>query len=78
MARSGLPTRERIVSAMRKVTLDNLRPLAEYAVAETGYGRFEDKLKKNELCAVKTPGPEILRPIAGSHAAPWALSRRIV
>lgn len=64
-----LAARERIVAGMRKLTLDNLRPLAEYAVAETGYGRVEDKLKKNELVATKTPGPEILRPIAftGDH-----------
>src|SRR5688572_26332341 len=48
-------TRERIIAAMRKVTMDNLRPLSEYAVAETGYGRVEDKLKKNELVALKTP-----------------------
>ena len=64
-----LATREKIIAAMRKVTLDNLRPLSEYAVEETGLGRVEDKLKKNELCANKTPGPEILRPIAftGDH-----------
>lgn len=61
---SPVATRERIIAAMRKVTLENLRPLSEFAVAETGYGRVEDKIKKNELCAVKTPGPEILRPIA--------------
>ncbi len=62
-------TRERIIAAMRRVTLDNLRPLSEYAVAETGLGRVDDKLKKNELCATKTPGVEILRPIAfsGDH-----------
>ncbi len=62
-------TREKIVAAMRKVTLDNLRPLSEYAVAETGFGRVEDKLKKNALVANKTPGVEILRPIAftGDH-----------
>lgn len=59
-----LATREKMVAAMRKVTMDNLRALAEYAVAETGYGRVEDKLKKNTLVAQKTPGPEILRPIA--------------
>lgn len=64
-----LATREKIIAAMRKVTLDNLRPLSEYAVEETGLGRVEDKLKKNELCAMKTPGPEILRPVAftGDH-----------
>lgn len=57
-------TRERMVAAMRKVTLDNVKQLSEFAVAETGLGRYEDKLKKNTLCATKTPGPEILRPIA--------------
>jgi acyl-CoA reductase-like NAD-dependent aldehyde dehydrogenase len=64
-----LSSRERIIEAMRQVTLANLRPLSEYAVAETGLGRVADKLKKNELCARKTPGPEILRPIAftGDH-----------
>jgi acyl-CoA reductase-like NAD-dependent aldehyde dehydrogenase len=65
----SLETREKIVAAMRKTTLDHLRELAEHAVAETGLGRVEDKLKKNTLCATKTPGPEILRPIAysGDH-----------
>ncbi len=61
--------RERIVRNMREVTLRHVRELAEYAVLETGYGRVEDKLKKNTLCADKTPGPEILRPVAytGDH-----------
>ena len=64
-----LSTRERVVAAMRKVTLDNVKLLAEYAVAETGYGRVDDKIKKNTLVANKTPGPEILRPTAftGDH-----------
>lgn len=65
----SLDTRERMIAAMRKVTLDNLRPIAEHAVTETGLGRVDDKLKKNELVARKTPGTEILRPIAftGDH-----------
>lgn len=58
-----LHARERIVAAMRQATHAHLRELAEFAVSETGYGRVEDKLKKNTLCADKTPGPEILRPI---------------
>ena len=64
-----LATRERMVAAMRKVTLDNVQALSEYAVAETGLGRVEDKIKKNTLVATKTPGPEILRPTAftGDH-----------
>ena len=67
--RTPLETRYRIVDAMRKVTLKHVRELSEYAVAETGLGRVEDKIKKNTLCAEKTPGPEILKPLAysGDH-----------
>lgn len=61
-----LETRVKIIEAMRRVTLDKVRELAEYAVEETGLGRVEDKIKKNTLSATKTPGPEILRPIAWS------------
>lgn len=64
-----IAVREKMVAAMRKVTLDHLKPLSEYAVAETGLGRVDDKLKKNTLVAERTPGPEILRPSAfsGDH-----------
>ena len=67
--RSTLETRYRVVDAMRKVTLKNVRELANYAVEETGLGRVEDKITKNTLCAEKSPGPEILRPItySGDH-----------
>lgn len=61
-----LETRIKMIEAMRRVTLDKVRELAEYAVEETGLGRVEDKIKKNTLAATKTPGPEILRPIAWS------------
>src|SRR5262249_44591764 len=66
---TSLETRERIVAAMRKTTLDHVRELAQYANEETGLGRVDDKIKKNTLCATKSPGPEILRPIAysGDH-----------
>lgn len=65
----SIDTRNQIIEAMRKVTLEHLRELSEYAVAETGLGRVDDKLKKNHLCATKTPGTEILRPItySGDH-----------
>jgi aldehyde dehydrogenase len=67
--RSSLETRYRVVAAMRAVTLKHVRELAQYAVEETGLGRVEDKIVKNTLCAEKTPGPEILRPISysGDH-----------
>ncbi len=67
--RASLETRYRVVAAMRAVTLKHVRELAQYAVEETGLGRVEDKITKNTLCAERTPGPEILRPISysGDH-----------
>ena len=67
--KTPIETRNRMIEAMRATILKNLRELAEYAHAETGLGRVEDKLKKNTLVATKTPGTEILRPItySGDH-----------
>jgi acyl-CoA reductase-like NAD-dependent aldehyde dehydrogenase len=67
--RIPIETRNKMIQAMRDVTMKHVRELSEYAVAETGLGRVEDKLKKNTLCATKTPGTEILRPItySGDH-----------
>jgi acyl-CoA reductase-like NAD-dependent aldehyde dehydrogenase len=64
-----LETRARMIEAMRATTMKHVRELAEYAHVETGLGRVEDKIKKNTLCATKTPGLEILRPItySGDH-----------
>lgn len=62
--RLPLDTRRRMIEGMRRATLANLRDLARFAVEETGLGRFEDKLGKNTLVAEKTPGLEVLRPIA--------------
>lgn len=67
--RGTLETRDKIVAAMRAVTRAHVRELSQYAVDETGLGRVEDKIRKNTLCADKTPGTEILRPLAysGDH-----------
>ncbi|MFL5346390.1 MAG: aldehyde dehydrogenase family protein [Hyalangium sp.] len=64
-----LELRGRVVEAMRETTRRAAHELSEMAVKETGLGRVEDKIKKNLLCANKTPGPEILRPGAftGDH-----------
>ena len=51
---------------MRDVARRHVGDLARYAVDETGYGRVDDKIKKNLLCVDKTPGPEFLRPLAFS------------
>jgi acyl-CoA reductase-like NAD-dependent aldehyde dehydrogenase len=55
-----------MVEAMREVTIRHARELSEYAVAETGLGRADDKVRKNTLAARKTPGPELLQPQAWS------------
>ena len=67
--RVPLETRDRMIAGMRETTLKHVRELAEIAVQETGLGRVEDKIKKNTLCATKTPGTEILRPVSysGDH-----------
>jgi len=67
--RAPLALRAKMIAAMREVTARNLEALARHAVDETGLGRYEDKLGKNRLVMEKTPGIEILRPIAftGDH-----------
>ena len=62
--RLPVATRCKMIAAMRQVTLANNELLSRYAVEETGLGRYEDKLNKNRLVAEKTPGCEILRPVA--------------
>jgi aldehyde dehydrogenase len=56
--------RAKMIAAMRATTARHLQELATYAVEETGLGRVEDKLGKNRLVMEKTPGIEILRPVA--------------
>jgi acyl-CoA reductase-like NAD-dependent aldehyde dehydrogenase len=63
---SSLEARTGWVRAMRDVARQHVAELARHAVAETGYGRADDKVKKNLLCIDKTPGPELLRPVAFS------------
>jgi len=62
--RTAVATRSKMVEAMRKAVLANNDALSRYAVEETGLGRYEDKLEKNKLVAIKTPGCEVLRPQA--------------
>ncbi len=61
-----LEKRRQIIAAIRAEMLEHAEELAKLAHSETGLGRWEDKLKKNLLCAQKTPGPEFLEPISWS------------
>ncbi len=58
--------RKKIIAAIREICLVNLNELAKIAVDETGLGRYDDKLKKNRLVILKTPGVEDLEPEAFS------------
>jgi aldehyde dehydrogenase len=59
-----LEKRSEIVAAMRSAMRANAELLARMACEETGLGRTEDKIKKNNLVIEKSPGPEILQPSA--------------
>lgn len=62
----GLDLRYAIIAAMREAAKAHVKELSVSAVEETGLGRAVDKVKKNLLVAIKTPGPEILVPCARS------------
>ncbi len=73
----GLEARKAIVESMRKAMLEHSEHLALLAHTETGLGRYEDKIRKNRVVALKTPGPEDLEPVAvtgdqGMAVVEWA------
>ncbi len=56
----GLDTRAAIIEAMREAGRKRARELAELTVEETGIGRVEHKIGKNEGAADLSPGMETL------------------
>jgi acyl-CoA reductase-like NAD-dependent aldehyde dehydrogenase len=71
-----LEIREKMVSHIRRSMRDNAQILARTAWEETGMGRYEDKVQKNLLNANKTPGTEILTPIAWTGDSGLSLIER--
>ncbi|MEE2901618.1 MAG: aldehyde dehydrogenase family protein [Myxococcota bacterium] len=63
---SSLELRFKIIEAFRDCGRREVANLARMAVEETGLGRYDDKINKNLLVINKTPGPEILKPVAVS------------
>jgi propionaldehyde dehydrogenase len=55
-----LEKRECLIAAMREAACANAVLLARMAVEESGMGRVEDKILKNQIAARKTPGTEDL------------------
>jgi len=60
----SIEKRKKIITAVREFCRGKVNELARIAVDETGYGRYEDKVKKNILAAEKTPGYEDLESFA--------------
>ena len=65
----SLSARGEIIASIRESMLANAESLAREAQAETGLGRWQDKVVKNRLVARKTRGTEDLTPQAttGDH-----------
>lgn len=61
-----LSVRHDLVASMRDSVKTHVKELSTLAAEETGLGRPEDKVKKNLLVTLKTPGPEILETHARS------------
>lgn len=61
-----LEFREKIISNIRKKTLENAKMFAELGVEETGMGNVGHKILKHQLVAEKTPGTEDLSTVAWS------------
>jgi propionaldehyde dehydrogenase len=72
----SLEQRGKLIDAMREAGRSNARYLAELAHNETGYGRVEDKVKKNLLAVEKTPGIEDLKTSAVSGDFGLTLTER--
>jgi len=71
-----LDRRREIIRSIRKIIMSNLEEISKLAVEETTFGRVEDKIEKNRLAALKTPGVEDLEPTAYSDDHGMTLMER--
>jgi len=71
-----LEKRREIIQNVRKIIISNLEKISKLAVEETTFGRVEDKIEKNRLAALKTPGIEDLEPTAYSDDNGMTLMER--
>ncbi|GAG64249.1 unnamed protein product [marine sediment metagenome] len=71
-----LEKRREIIQGIRKIIMSNLEEISKLAVEETNFGRVEDKIEKNRLAALKTPGVEDLEPTAYSDDNGMTLMER--
>lgn len=66
IAKMTIDQREKIISIIRKKTVENAEIMAQMAVQETGMGNVGHKILKNRLVAEKTPGTEDITTTAWS------------
>lgn len=71
-----LGTRTAIIEAIRRTVLEHNEQLSREAVGETGMGNVADKIVKNEIAALKTPGVEDVQPTAYSDEHGLTLTER--
>lgn len=62
--RVSLEKRTRLVNKLREIGLQYAEDFARRTVDETKMGRVDHKVLKFKLVAEKTPGPEIIQPVA--------------
>ena len=66
MQKMTMDFREKIISNIRKKTVEHAEIMAKMAVEETGMGNVGDKILKHQLVAAKTPGTEDITTTAWS------------
>ena len=66
VGRMSMDQREKIISNIRKKTVENAEILARMGVQETGMGNVGHKILKHQLVAEKTPGTEDITTTAWS------------
>jgi propionaldehyde dehydrogenase len=71
-----LDTRRTVIDAMRRCVLVNNEALCREAVEETGLGNVRDKMMKNTVSALKTPGVEDVEPDAYSDEHGLTITER--
>lgn len=66
MQKMTMDFREKIISNIRRKTVEHAETMSKMAVEETGMGNVGDKILKHQLVAAKTPGTEDISTTAWS------------
>ena len=64
LQRMTLTKREELITAIRRIGREHANELARMDLEETGYGRFEDKVRRFNFFLQYTPGTEDIKPEA--------------